>query len=290
MSDAACSPVCAGTMCASDPWPVDLNSSTMPLREVPLLLHQTWKGCELPQPQAAWHQRCQRILSAAGYRIIVWSDKDLRKVVAQHYPSFLGLYDGYDVNIKRVDAARLFLLHRFGGLYMDLDFVCVRPPEIFPPGQVTLVPQAANPNSEEWVSNAWMVAPPRHPFIWRAINSLRRSATASHPLRATGPTFLTGVLRNWQREELFHARRQRSVNASQHLGQHHNLHGILHGPHSSQVNIETVNLGSHNGRQVSKLPPILFTTSAFDTLPLPSSPISAWLRRPPSGTSHVTHP
>ena len=36
------------------------------------------------------------------------------------------IYDNYDVNIKRVDAVRYFYLYHFGGLYVDLDFECIK--------------------------------------------------------------------------------------------------------------------------------------------------------------------
>ena len=236
MSQAMCDPVCGGELCAPpahNMTPVDASTT---LLEVPLTLHQTWKTCTLPSPQAAWHARCQRILSVHGWRIVVWDDVHLRKLVEQHYALFLPMYDQYKANIMRVDAARLFLLHRFGGLYMDLDFVCVRAPVPFPTGQVTLVANSRFQSSEEYVSNAWMAAPPGHPFMWRAINSLKRTAASSHPLRATGPIFLTGVYHGWNRDHDF--------NNLKHLRRSHAV-----GPYNSTIHMETVNLGSHSGVQ-----------------------------------------
>ena len=36
------------------------------------------------------------------------------------------MYDGYGFGIQRADAMRLFFLHKFGGIYIDLDIECKR--------------------------------------------------------------------------------------------------------------------------------------------------------------------
>lgn len=46
--------------------------------------------------------------------------------MAKHYPSFLPTFDSYKYPIQRADAIRYFVLHRFGGIYMDLDVGCKR--------------------------------------------------------------------------------------------------------------------------------------------------------------------
>jgi Glycosyltransferase sugar-binding region containing DXD motif len=38
---------------------------------------------------------------------------------------FLETYDAFDKNILRVDAVRYMYMHRFGGVYVDLDFEAV---------------------------------------------------------------------------------------------------------------------------------------------------------------------
>jgi hypothetical protein len=50
--------------------------------------------------------------------------QDNRRLIAQHYPWFLATYDGYKHHICRADAARYFYMFHYGGVYLDLDFVC----------------------------------------------------------------------------------------------------------------------------------------------------------------------
>lgn len=58
----------------------------------------------------------------------LWTDSSSRKFMATHYPSFLPTFDSYEYPIQRADAIRYFVLHRFGGIYMDLDVGCKRDP------------------------------------------------------------------------------------------------------------------------------------------------------------------
>lgn len=48
-----------------------------------------------------------------------------REVLANivRYPWFLETFDGYPYPIQRADAIRYFVLHHFGGIYIDLDDV-----------------------------------------------------------------------------------------------------------------------------------------------------------------------
>jgi hypothetical protein len=55
----------------------------------------------------------------------LWTDATARLFIQTHYPSFLATYDSYEYNIQRADAIRYFVLHRYGGIYMDLDVSAV---------------------------------------------------------------------------------------------------------------------------------------------------------------------
>ena len=53
---------------------------------------------------------------------ILWTDAMNRELIRRHYPFFLETYDSFELNIMRADSARVFYMHRYGGVYMDLDF------------------------------------------------------------------------------------------------------------------------------------------------------------------------
>jgi hypothetical protein len=172
---------------------------------VPKILHQTWRSCTLPRRQRAWREECRRVLSGSHWAMQLHTDEDNRAFIAREFPAYLGMYDSYDVHIKRVDAVRYFYLYRYGGVYMDLDFTCLQPLERTPltPGHVTMGFQRGSIHDPESVANAFIAAPPRHPFLAVVIHHLNSTAGLRqrgkiHPLQATGCAFLTRMVRLWQ--------------------------------------------------------------------------------------------
>jgi len=172
-------------------------------RRVPKIVHQTWKACDgTPMPQAGWRESCVQM--NPDWSFWLWTDEDNRNLIAEHYPSFLKTYDGYDHFMKRVDAARIFYLHRFGGVYMDMDFACLKPLDMLPmpPGEAWFSYQRRDISASTVFSQGGAVAnnvmggPPHHPFYAYAIEGLR--AQASRPLlKSTGPDFLSGYLTHY---------------------------------------------------------------------------------------------
>lgn len=158
---------------------------------VPRLLHQTWKSCEVIPRQRSYWDRCARL--SPTWHVALWTDDANRAFVAKHFPQQLAMYDGYDTFIKRVDAVRYMLLYHYGGVYMDLDFACVRSLDTIPlremPGEAILLYQRRR-SSIEAVSNAFMAAPPRHPFFGFLVNQLASSRHRSGQ-RASNMSLLT---------------------------------------------------------------------------------------------------
>ena len=208
----------AGKATAAPEWREERSS--LP---VPPLLHQSWGSCSVPFKQRAWQRECDKVLPR-NWSMWLWTDEDNRELIARDFPSFLPLYDGYDVKIKRIDAVRYFYLYKYGGVYMDLDVMCLHPLEpVLRPGHATFgtalrfFPHKNQTTEEceaglcflkdtEQVHPAFMAAPPRHPFLAFLIHRLHLTANVSfhhkrgHPLAATGPVFLGNAIRDWAQQ------------------------------------------------------------------------------------------
>ena len=50
----------------------------------------------------------------------------IEALISQHYPWALDMFKGYDMEVKKADVGRVFILHHYGGLYLDLDCRCFR--------------------------------------------------------------------------------------------------------------------------------------------------------------------
>ncbi len=94
---------------------------------IPRILHQTWKTNVVPDRFVEFQQSWRRHHPAWEYRL--WSDAENQDLIEQEYPQFAEFYRRLPYPILRVEFVKLAYLHRFGGLYVDLDFEALRPIE-----------------------------------------------------------------------------------------------------------------------------------------------------------------
>jgi mannosyltransferase OCH1-like enzyme len=167
---------------------------------IPKIIHQTWKDENLPEMLRSYVASWRRQHPHWEWRL--WTDKDNRRFIRRYYPAFLSQYDRYPWPIQRADAIRYFLLHHYGGLYVDLDFECLRPIEPLLNGKTCVLGQESLEHCRLFqrtpiVCNALMAAEPGHRFFAAVIEQL--PAFAARPdavqpiLTTTGPFMLSDV-------------------------------------------------------------------------------------------------
>jgi mannosyltransferase OCH1-like enzyme/glycosyltransferase involved in cell wall biosynthesis len=167
--------------------------------KIPTLIHQTWKDADVPQKWQKWIDSWRLHHPGWGYRL--WTDADNRAFLQEHYPWFLPVYDGYPEAIMRADAIRYFLLDHFGGLYVDMDFECLKPVDTLLDGRDLVLgcePEAhtrlllaRQRGLRRIVGNAFIASRPGHPFWAHVHRQLVGAHRAPGALDATGPFFLT---------------------------------------------------------------------------------------------------
>ena len=60
-------------------------------------------------------------------QIFFWDLPAIEQFMGEYYPEFMPTLNSYNMEVKKADAARAFILHKLGGAYLDLDIQCVRP-------------------------------------------------------------------------------------------------------------------------------------------------------------------
>jgi len=162
---------------------------------IPKIIHQTYINESIPAHWKGPQQSCLDLHPDYEYKL--WTDKKSREFIAAEYPWFLETFDGYPYPIQRADAIRYFVLHHFGGIYIDLDDGCNRsldPLLAYPAWVRRTIPTG--------ISNDAMGAVPRHPFFLKAIDSLtdynrRWPLPYITVMASTGPLFLSLVWRHY---------------------------------------------------------------------------------------------
>jgi hypothetical protein len=166
---------------------------------IPPIIHQTWKDDRIPDDLAAYGRSWNQF--NPSWRRILWTDRMLLDFVEQDYPDLLELYCSYSNGVCRADAARYMLLHKFGGLYADIDVECLAPLESLenesrvvlcqePPSHWPLhAPYRGHPFI---LFNGVMASPAGHPFWQNVLDRMPETRNATEILDMTGPCMLTG--------------------------------------------------------------------------------------------------
>jgi mannosyltransferase OCH1-like enzyme len=161
--------------------------------EIPLRIFQTWKSkTQLPPLYHSFSHTIKKL--HPQYQYDLWDDNDNETFIRQYYPWFLSTYQNYDKHIKRVDAIRYFYLYHFGGVYMDMDYVTLKPLDPLLQGRHLLF--GYEDEGHVNIPNAFMASTRHHPFM--RFMTLMLPLTKNLPvLHATGPQFLQACLHHW---------------------------------------------------------------------------------------------
>lgn len=91
---------------------------------IPKIIHQT-----APSDRSHWHplwSRCQQswLDQHPDFEYKFWNDDDIDRLVRDHYPEYWTMYQEFPIHIMRIDFVRFCMLHRYGGIYADMDYYC----------------------------------------------------------------------------------------------------------------------------------------------------------------------
>ncbi|KAI9345624.1 nucleotide-diphospho-sugar transferase [Obelidium mucronatum] len=165
--------------------------------------------CPIRQTFLEWSQSWK--LMNPDFRYVIWDDTENRELIMQHYPWFLKRYESFESPILKADASRIFYLHKYGGIYADLDVVSLRPIAPFIDGHELILGNMrteAKPlfpfsqgawNYLHGLPNAWMASRPGHPF-WLLCAKLMMEYTNDMTVEElTGPVMIWRALTEYIR-------------------------------------------------------------------------------------------
>mmetsp|Transcript_18375 Transcript_18375/g.43077 ORF Transcript_18375/g.43077 Transcript_18375/m.43077 type:complete len:492 (-) Transcript_18375:92-1567(-) len=163
---------------------------------IPKILHQTYKGQQLPPRFAKYRETWGQYLSKDWARKL-WTQEELRNLIKEHYPWFLETYDTYEQDVNRIYAARIFLMHHYGGVYADLDIEALTDPTPLFNGDYDMVffysrpPKFRRPwsidhpkgNAMGTICNSMMASVSKHPFWLFVAQRMLKAAKEASGLR-----------------------------------------------------------------------------------------------------------
>ena len=161
---------------------------------IPRIFHQIWVG---PDPFPKEFARYQETWRSHH------PDWDLRFWTEENLPADLDRKEAYELlrqPAERADLIRLELLYNQGGVYVDVDFECLR----------SIEPLLADVDffvgnfKPRRVTNAIVGSVPGHPLLARAVSEIRPRLTWGAVDKAgTGPSFLGKLVREYPEATVF---------------------------------------------------------------------------------------
>jgi mannosyltransferase OCH1-like enzyme len=161
---------------------------------IPPVFHQVWVGPEpLPDEYRRYGQTW--VDHNPGWELRLWTDENLP-------PDFerKEVYELLRQPAERSDMLIFEVLYRFGGVYIDTDFECLRPIGPLLEG-VEIFCSYSHPDR---LNNAIMGSVPRHPLIEKGLRGMRPRTTYGKVDKAgTGPFFVTELFVGQPEVKLF---------------------------------------------------------------------------------------
>jgi hypothetical protein len=171
---------------------------------IPHIIHQMWNNDSIPDAFHLWMRKWGQM--HPRWQHWFWTLDDARLLIRNHYPDHLELFDQYPTNIHKADAARLFIIHHFGGLYVDLDTRPLRPMDDWTFNYQCLIAQETAEHvfilREERVHgviNTVLACRPGHPFYAQLLRFLPEyyELYGKNFLRAAGAVFFDDIFKRF---------------------------------------------------------------------------------------------
>jgi len=148
---------------------------------IPKIVHQTWYDHNLPKIfQEIYNENMKK---NSEFEFKLWSDNDdemvIEKLLEKDFPKIMEIFNKSKFGVQKADIKRIAILYYFGGVYIDLDIMFLKPiddlinfyqnDDIF----VALEPEEQTMkvfNKKNLLCNAFICAPPKHIIMKKALN------------------------------------------------------------------------------------------------------------------------
>ena len=89
-----------------------------------MILHQIAPKCE-----DNWHpiwKQCRTSWLNNYTELMLWGDEEIDELIDMCYPQYADFYHALPQLIMKIDLVRYAILHKFGGIYADMDMYCYK--------------------------------------------------------------------------------------------------------------------------------------------------------------------
>ena len=148
-----------------------------PNKGIPKVIHQIWinKDNKIPSSyKKEWRESWKKKMS--DWEVKVWYKEDIEKLLREKYPKVFEKYKTFHIPVCKADIARLAILHSQGGVYVDLDFECLKPIDKWTKGKnAFLIANDPKLPKSTFVKNSVIASCANHPYFLKVLKNLKVS-------------------------------------------------------------------------------------------------------------------
>lgn len=136
------------------------------MKKIPKIIHQI-----APANTEVWHPLWHKCHASwkehfSDHEIKLWNDKeDIDNFIKENYSQYWNLYYNFPFHIMRIDFVRLCLLHKFGGIYADMDIFCYKNFDDYLTNEIYFLENKIIEYTDSAYENSMMASIPGHRFL-----------------------------------------------------------------------------------------------------------------------------
>ena len=143
------------------------------------IIHQIWFGTfdDKYKSKKIWKNlrpyRESWTINNPNWCHVIWNRKKSVELVQTYYSEYTELFHKYKYEVQRCDMIRYCILHRYGGIYADMDYRCKKPfdqvYDIWNKYDLYFVQTPNSFNNDFCVSNSLMIARVKDHMFWKIL-------------------------------------------------------------------------------------------------------------------------
>jgi len=152
---------------------------------IPKIIHQTWCNKLLPNILDNIYKHNMSINNNFVFKL--WSHApghpEIDDFLKEYYPELYNVFIRTSFGVQKGDIGRLAILYHYGGIYIDLDILCLKPFDKcldidFSSDKLYMAYEPSEQimkilnNNDKYLCNAFVATPAKHPLLKLAIDNI----------------------------------------------------------------------------------------------------------------------